>query len=1071
MSDNWDYPQVNIDVDVAGYANQDIYYSGWNVELLTDLTGFAADEEPSINFYTSSSNNISIGGVTGDDKLEVVTGNLDISTGNLELNDVVRISNAGAFTGTGANITSLNASNISTGTLSDARLSSNVALLDNAQTFTGIKDFSGGTGSAYSTAGLEIYESNASGTSPRISFHLGGSVASQFGYLNGDTSGDLSVLDNPGTGYETLRARDYKVGTTQFIDSSRNIVNGAAATFAGLVTANGGIDLNNNDLDDVQSIYFDESNSRIYDNANGLIFDGGDGTADFLIYDNQIYSDQIQIGYAGTALISTYDANEDLTVDPNGTGDIILVPDGSDGNVGIGTTTPSTKLDINGDFRIAGQATAADTFMHTGVFGTSNNCSTAANEWIKIAEGTVNGSYSEHLNLDFEIYPFSTYNHSRARFSFSVRNGGSSMETPNISLTHFEGTAGTPVIQDVVAVHKSGSGVTNNVVAIWVQMGSNGYVCGGNQVVATYSQEWDVGPYLTTQPSYATIQDSGTQYGISEYNFHNELTVQGNTSIGTLSGDDRLEISGGNLDISTGNLELNDVTRISNAGAFTGTTIDTGNGAMEVNTIAAFLGDQNLRVADSPNFTNLDIVAGNDNGIRFWNGNANYAITMGNDQNNHGTVTDYSIHHNIGTTAGRGFTFGSSDTAVSFSINALTGDLNTSGDVTVQGGDLSIVGDTNFGVYYSDASDQLQVTAAGTTGQCLNANTGAAPTWGSCTGSGGSKWTESGSNTYLTSSGNSVGIGTSTPSGLLEVSAGTSGDAGLYITADTDNNNEADNPYIYLSQDGGGFESVIGHVGATNEDPLGSTYTGVLSDSLLIATHSLSGSLVLGTNDNARLTIRQDGDIGIGTNSPTGRLQVTGDEVRIGNAGSATLATADGDLYVEDALEVDGDADFGGHVALGSSGAVDAEHVLHVEETRAYSIQDDDLVFIDYTMNGAHGTNTTRGSALEVDVTNAKTGTGVNSLNGVYAVAQTANDTDSQIIVAIGSQIQAHDTDDIAYGFSTETFGASTAGTHYGVHINVNDNDTTDYGLYIEPHTESVDYNIYSDGETAQQLH
>ena len=48
------------------------------------------------------------------------------------------------------------------------------------------------------------------------------------------------------------------------------------------------------------------------------------------------------------------------------------------------------------------------------------------------------------------------------------------------------------------------------------------------------------------------------------------------------------------------------------------------------------------------------------------------------------------------------------------------------------------------------------------------------------------------------------------------------------------------------------------------------------------------------------------GNVGIGTNSPGGRLHVVGDEVRIGDAGTSNYATGDGDLYVEDALEVDG---------------------------------------------------------------------------------------------------------------------------------------------------------------------
>ena len=47
-----------------------------------------------------------------------------------------------SFIGNGANLTNLNASNIASGTLADGRLSTNVALLNNTQTFTGVKTFS-----------------------------------------------------------------------------------------------------------------------------------------------------------------------------------------------------------------------------------------------------------------------------------------------------------------------------------------------------------------------------------------------------------------------------------------------------------------------------------------------------------------------------------------------------------------------------------------------------------------------------------------------------------------------------------------------------------------------------------------------------------------------------------------------------------------------------------------------------------------------------------------------------------------------------------------------------------------
>ena len=74
--------------------------------------------------------------------------------------------------------------------------------------------------------------------------------------------------------------------------------------------------------------------------------------------------------------------------------------------------------------------------------------------------------------------------------------------------------------------------------------------------------------------------------------------------------------------------------------------------------------------------------AGTDNGIGFWGGHSSYAIKMGDNQTNHGTVTDYSMHHMMGTTSGRGFTFGSSRTAVTCSINALTGAILSSNNIT-----------------------------------------------------------------------------------------------------------------------------------------------------------------------------------------------------------------------------------------------------------------------------------------------------------------------------------------------------------------------------------------------------
>ena len=61
----------------------------------------------------------------------------------------------------------------------------------------------------------------------------------------------------------------------------------------------------------------------------------------------------------------------------------------------------------------------------------------------------------------------------------------------------------------------------------------------------------------------------------------------------------------------------------------------------------------------------------------------------------------------------------------------------------------------------------------------------------------------------VTSSG--FGIGTNNPQGTLHVSSNTSGDATIILEADTDNNDEGDNPYIMFKQDGGISATAMGH--------------------------------------------------------------------------------------------------------------------------------------------------------------------------------------------------------------------------------------------------------------------
>jgi len=174
-----------------------------------------------------------------------------------------------------------------------------------------------------------------------------------------------------------------------------------------------------------------------------------------------------------------------------------------------------------------------------------------------------------------------------------------------------------------------------------------------------------------------------------------------------------------------------------------------------------------------------------------------------------------------------------------------------------------------------------------------------------------------------------VGVGTTSPQGTFHISSGTSGDATLILEADTDNNEEADNPYIVFEQDGGVQVSAIGHMGqaSTDENALqiansvssggiefltgsGSGYTNAGS-AMKIDT---SGNVLVGTTSTTLYSSGAGGDTGIllDPNGPTSftrssaivsyfnRLDTQGDIIAIRRDGSAvgSLGSVGSDLYI-----------------------------------------------------------------------------------------------------------------------------------------------------------------------------
>jgi parallel beta-helix repeat protein len=134
-----------------------------------------------------------------------------------------------SFTGSGAGLTSLNASNISSGTLSDTRLSNNVALLNALQTFTGQNTFSN-VSNSFTGNGSGLTSLNASNVSSGTlnDARLSANVTLQGNTFNGASQlvqltagGILPVLN--GSNLTSLNATNFSNGTLADARLSSNV--------------------------------------------------------------------------------------------------------------------------------------------------------------------------------------------------------------------------------------------------------------------------------------------------------------------------------------------------------------------------------------------------------------------------------------------------------------------------------------------------------------------------------------------------------------------------------------------------------------------------------------------------------------------------------------------------------------------------------------------------------------------------------------------------------------------------------------------------------------------------------
>ncbi len=196
----------------------------------------------------------------------------------------------------------------------------------------------------------------------------------------------------------------------------------------------------------------------------------------------------------------------------------------------------------------------------------------------------------------------------------------------------------------------------------------------------------------------------------------------------------------------------------------------------------------------------------------------------------------------------------------------------------------------------------------------------------------------------MTLNAGNVGIGTTGPGVRLEVGAAGSANevvrvrsqnySGIELLGDTDNDaGELGSGYVVVSQDNGAVQGIFSTVQSAGGDGRGGSYTDTLANSVLIGNTYASGALVLGAGNAVRMTIRENGNVGIGTTSPGSyKLNVAGNTFINGDITASKLIDADNNTYFIDPAGQDASvrglrlaygatlAELGGNVGIGTTG-------------------------------------------------------------------------------------------------------------------------------------------------------
>jgi excisionase family DNA binding protein len=242
------------------------------------------------------------------------------------------------------------------------------------------------------------------------------------------------------------------------------------------------------------------------------------------------------------------------------------------------------------------------------------------------------------------------------------------------------------------------------------------------------------------------------------------------------------------------------------------------------------------------------------------------------------------------------------DTNVTGNLLPTTTDGGALGSATNMWSDLfladsAVINWNNSSVTFSNDGNDFNVTLGGlfniSSALAVGGNTTLGDTSGDSVTSNAATWSFANDTNYILSGGvnglsfdtttlsidstnDRIGIGTISPDGQLDLES--TGDVTMYLHADTDNVDEEDNPRIQFSQDGG--VAVVGGVGIVGS--AGQIFTNSLANALYLVNDS-AFPVQLGTSGTAYLTVATTGNVGVGHNAPSVRLDVSG-QTRLRNS-------------------------------------------------------------------------------------------------------------------------------------------------------------------------------------------